>query len=145
MVNTAGQFFIPVLCSVQTSSRDLAWSLGGDGANSAQQIANTFPPLSLSFTFSLFFSALWPASWAHLCEFRENFGGGASNAKKILPGYPISDFAPHYILVHRALFPGSQARETTPRRRSRRLRNRPKGARKDASSSSQSRPTMCEK
>ena len=101
MVNTAGQFSIPVLCSVQTSSRGLAWSLGGDGANSAQQIAKTFPPLSLSFTFSLFFSALLPASRAHLCEFRENFGGGASNAKKILAGYPLSDFAPHYNLVPR--------------------------------------------
>ena len=55
MVDTAGQFCIPVLCSVQTSSRGLAWSLGGDGANSAQQIAKTFPPLSLSFSFSLFF------------------------------------------------------------------------------------------
>ena len=33
---------------------------------------------------------------------------------------------------------------TTPRRRSGRLRNRPKGARKDASFSSQSRPTMCD-
>ena len=101
MVDTAGQFPIPVLCSVQTSSRGLAWSLGGDGANSAQQIAKTFPPLSLSFTFSLFVSAFWPASRAHLCEFRESFGGGASNAKKILAGYPLSDFAPHYNLVPR--------------------------------------------
>ena len=82
MVDTAGQFCIPVLCSVQTSSRGLAWSLGGDGANCAQQTAKTFSPLSLSFSFSLFFSALWPASRAHLCEFRENFGGGASNAEK---------------------------------------------------------------
>ena len=114
MVDTAGQFCIPVLCSVQTSSRGLAWSLGGDGANSAQQIAKTFPPLSLSFSFSLFFSALWPASRAHLCEFRENFGGGASHAEKILAGYPLSDFAPHYNLVPRALFPGSKAKEKRP-------------------------------
>ena len=82
MVDTAGQFCIPVLCSVQTSSRGLAWSLGGDGANSAQQIAKTFPPLSLSFSFSLFFSALWPASRAHLCEFREILAADPPTRKK---------------------------------------------------------------
>ena len=33
---------------------------------------------------------------------------------KILAGYPLSDFAPHYNLVPRALFPGSKAKEKLP-------------------------------
>ena len=33
---------------------------------------------------------------------------------KLLAGYPLSDFTPHYNLVPRALFPGSKAKEKRP-------------------------------
>ena len=62
MVDTAGQFCIPVLCSVQTSSRGLAWSLGGDGANSAQPRTTNSEDLPSSFPFLQFLLIFFPLS-----------------------------------------------------------------------------------